>query len=179
MPNRPWVGHSQRQERAPVLRPAGAGWLGLSPCRLAAAQAEQAAGATGYPPTPGVSQAVDRWMRTERECQATVIVAGLYPNSCLRSSDGLPIRRTGVDGSSEKERCCMDNQSLARHQQALWHIYRRSQPAVPWRDGVNLPWDDPLFSRANAPRAPGPEPRCSQPPTAGAPATGGLAVDAS
>ena len=40
----------------------------------------------------------------------------------------------------------MDNESLARHQQALWRIYRRSQPAVPWRDGVNLPWDDPLFS---------------------------------
>lgn len=40
----------------------------------------------------------------------------------------------------------MDNQSLTKHQQALWRIYRRSQPAVPWRDGVNLPWDDPLFS---------------------------------
>ena len=40
----------------------------------------------------------------------------------------------------------MDNERIARHQQALWRIYRRSQPAVPWRDGVNLPWDDPLFS---------------------------------
>lgn len=40
----------------------------------------------------------------------------------------------------------MDNKSLTKHQQALWRIYRRSQPAVPWRDGVNLPWDDPLFS---------------------------------
>ena len=40
----------------------------------------------------------------------------------------------------------MDNERVARHQRALWRIYRRSQPAVPWRDGVNLPWDDPLFS---------------------------------
>ena len=40
----------------------------------------------------------------------------------------------------------MDNESLARHQQALWRIYRRTQPPVPWRDGANLPWDDPLFS---------------------------------
>ncbi|HSN77036.1 MAG TPA: class I SAM-dependent methyltransferase [Anaerolineae bacterium] len=31
-------------------------------------------------------------------------------------------------------------------QQALWRIYQRSTPAVPWRDGVNLPWDDPAFS---------------------------------
>lgn len=40
----------------------------------------------------------------------------------------------------------MDNESVTRHQQALWRIYRRSQPAVPWRDGANLPWDDPQFS---------------------------------
>ena len=33
-----------------------------------------------------------------------------------------------------------------RCQQALWRIYQRSTPAVPWRDGVNLPWDDPAFS---------------------------------
>jgi len=33
-----------------------------------------------------------------------------------------------------------------RFQQALWRIYQRSTPAVPWRDGVNLPWDDPAFS---------------------------------
>lgn len=32
------------------------------------------------------------------------------------------------------------------HAQSLWRIYRRSQPAVPWRDGGNLPWDDPAFS---------------------------------
>jgi SAM-dependent methyltransferase len=31
-------------------------------------------------------------------------------------------------------------------QQALWRIYQRSTPAVPWRDGANLPWDDPAFS---------------------------------
>ena len=31
-------------------------------------------------------------------------------------------------------------------QQAVWRIYQRSTPAVPWRDGVNLPWDDPAFS---------------------------------
>ena len=31
-------------------------------------------------------------------------------------------------------------------QQALWRIYQRSAPAIPWRDGANLPWDDPAFS---------------------------------
>ncbi|NOZ28531.1 MAG: methyltransferase domain-containing protein [Chloroflexi bacterium] len=30
--------------------------------------------------------------------------------------------------------------------EALWRIYDRPQPAVPWRDGGNLPWDDPDFS---------------------------------
>ncbi len=40
----------------------------------------------------------------------------------------------------------MDNESATKLEQALWRIYRRSQPAVPWRDGANLPWDDPLFS---------------------------------
>lgn len=40
----------------------------------------------------------------------------------------------------------MDYESEAKLRQALWRIYRRSQPPVPWRDGVNLPWDDPLFS---------------------------------
>jgi SAM-dependent methyltransferase len=30
--------------------------------------------------------------------------------------------------------------------QALWRIYQRSTPAIPWRDGANLPWDDPAFS---------------------------------
>ncbi|MEJ5198910.1 MAG: methyltransferase domain-containing protein [Anaerolineae bacterium] len=29
----------------------------------------------------------------------------------------------------------------------LRRIYERPQPAVPWRDGGNLPWDDPEFSR--------------------------------
>lgn len=29
---------------------------------------------------------------------------------------------------------------------ALQTIYNRAQPAVPWRDGGNLPWDDPQFS---------------------------------
>lgn len=29
----------------------------------------------------------------------------------------------------------------------LRRIYERPQPAVPWRDGANLPWDDPEFSR--------------------------------
>lgn len=32
-------------------------------------------------------------------------------------------------------------------EQALWRIYRRPTPAVPWRDGANLPWDDPAFSQ--------------------------------
>lgn len=31
-------------------------------------------------------------------------------------------------------------------EQALWRIYRRPAPAVPWRDGANLPWDEPAFS---------------------------------
>jgi len=30
---------------------------------------------------------------------------------------------------------------------ALKQIYDRAQPAVPWRDGSNLPWDEPEFSR--------------------------------
>ena len=30
---------------------------------------------------------------------------------------------------------------------ALRQIYDRSQPPVPWRDGDNLPWDDPDFSK--------------------------------
>lgn len=30
--------------------------------------------------------------------------------------------------------------------QALWQIYHRPQPAVPWQDGENLPWDEPAFS---------------------------------
>ncbi|MEI2692434.1 MAG: methyltransferase domain-containing protein [Anaerolineae bacterium] len=33
-----------------------------------------------------------------------------------------------------------------RFSQALWRIFHRSTPAVPWRDGANLPWDDPAFS---------------------------------
>ena len=40
----------------------------------------------------------------------------------------------------------MINERLTKLDQALWKIYRRPQPAVPWRDGVNLPWDDPSFS---------------------------------
>jgi len=28
---------------------------------------------------------------------------------------------------------------------ALRRIYDRPQPPVPWRDGANLPWDDPAF----------------------------------
>lgn len=31
--------------------------------------------------------------------------------------------------------------------QALWRIFHRSTPAVPWRDGANLPWDEPAFSQ--------------------------------
>jgi SAM-dependent methyltransferase len=30
---------------------------------------------------------------------------------------------------------------------ALPQIYDRPQPPVPWRDGVNLPWDEPAFSK--------------------------------
>ena len=29
---------------------------------------------------------------------------------------------------------------------ALQQIYDRPQPPVPWRDGENLPWNDPAFS---------------------------------
>lgn len=35
-----------------------------------------------------------------------------------------------------------DDDPFAR---ALWHIYRRSDPAL-WQGGGNLPWDDPTFS---------------------------------
>jgi SAM-dependent methyltransferase len=28
----------------------------------------------------------------------------------------------------------------------LWQVYNRPHPATPWRDGDNLPWDDPVFS---------------------------------
>src|SRR5512139_3614360 len=34
----------------------------------------------------------------------------------------------------------------ARLADAVRRIYDRPQPPVPWRDGVNLPWDDPAFS---------------------------------
>jgi cyclopropane fatty-acyl-phospholipid synthase-like methyltransferase len=34
----------------------------------------------------------------------------------------------------------------AKYQQALWKIYRRSQPAVPWKDGDTFPWNEPGFS---------------------------------
>lgn len=29
---------------------------------------------------------------------------------------------------------------------ALWRIYRRPERPIPWRNGGNLPWDDPAFS---------------------------------
>lgn len=34
----------------------------------------------------------------------------------------------------------------ARLAEALHRIYERPQPPVPWRDGANLPWDEPGFS---------------------------------
>jgi SAM-dependent methyltransferase len=40
----------------------------------------------------------------------------------------------------------MSDTSATKLQQTLWRIYRRPQPAVPWRDGANLPWNDPAFS---------------------------------
>jgi SAM-dependent methyltransferase len=36
--------------------------------------------------------------------------------------------------------------SAGRLASALRCIYDRQQPPVPWRDGANLPWDDPAFS---------------------------------
>jgi hypothetical protein len=36
--------------------------------------------------------------------------------------------------------------SATRLAEALRRIYDRPQPPVPWRDGANLPWDDPAFS---------------------------------
>jgi hypothetical protein len=36
--------------------------------------------------------------------------------------------------------------AAARLADALRRIYDRAQPPVPWRDGANLPWDDPAFS---------------------------------
>jgi SAM-dependent methyltransferase len=40
----------------------------------------------------------------------------------------------------------MNDERLTKLEQALGRIYRRPQPAVPWRHGTNLPWDDPAFS---------------------------------
>jgi SAM-dependent methyltransferase len=37
-------------------------------------------------------------------------------------------------------------EAAARLMAALRQIYDRPQPPVPWRDGGNLPWDDPAFS---------------------------------
>jgi SAM-dependent methyltransferase len=37
-------------------------------------------------------------------------------------------------------------EAAARLAAALKTIYDRPQPAVPWRDGENLPWDEPGFS---------------------------------
>jgi len=34
--------------------------------------------------------------------------------------------------------------SAAHLAEALRRIYDRPQPPAPWRDGANLPWDDPL-----------------------------------
>ena len=39
-----------------------------------------------------------------------------------------------------------ESTAIARLAAALRRIYDRPQPAVPWRDGANLPWDDPAFS---------------------------------
>jgi SAM-dependent methyltransferase len=39
-----------------------------------------------------------------------------------------------------------DLTAAARLAAALRRIYDRPQPPVPWRDGANLPWDDPAFS---------------------------------
>jgi SAM-dependent methyltransferase len=39
-----------------------------------------------------------------------------------------------------------DLTTSARLADALRRIYDRPQPPVPWRDGANLPWDDPAFS---------------------------------
>ncbi|MGE5603993.1 MAG: class I SAM-dependent methyltransferase [Nitrososphaerales archaeon] len=39
-----------------------------------------------------------------------------------------------------------DQSSARRLVSSLRSIYLRTQPAVPWRDGGNLPWDDPRFS---------------------------------
>ena len=38
-----------------------------------------------------------------------------------------------------------DLTAAARLTAALHRIYDRPQPPVPWRDGANLPWDDPAF----------------------------------
>lgn len=40
----------------------------------------------------------------------------------------------------------MTNQPDDALRAALWRIYNRRQPALPWDDGDNLPWDDPAFS---------------------------------
>ena len=44
-------------------------------------------------------------------------------------------------------------EAAARLAAALQTIYDRPQPAVPWRDGGNLPWDEPGVQRADARRS--------------------------
>jgi ubiquinone/menaquinone biosynthesis C-methylase UbiE len=40
----------------------------------------------------------------------------------------------------------LSSEAAAQLAAALQAIYDRPQPAAPWRDGENLPWDDPQFS---------------------------------
>lgn len=40
----------------------------------------------------------------------------------------------------------MTQQTDDTYRSALWRIYNRSQPAHPWEDGDNLPWNEPDFS---------------------------------
>ena len=46
----------------------------------------------------------------------------------------------------EADRPPQESTVLARLAAALRRISYRPQPPAPWRDGANLPWDDPAFS---------------------------------
>jgi hypothetical protein len=48
--------------------------------------------------------------------------------------------------ADEPDHAAQESTAAARLADALRQLYDRPQPPVPWRDGANLPWDDPAFS---------------------------------
>ena len=55
---------------------------------------------------------------------------------------------TGCDPEQDGGDSMLDDAAaVARLADALRRVYERAQPPIPWRDGSNLPWDDPAFSQ--------------------------------